>query len=50
MFVAVRRVGEPEVVVGMVDYDIVEAVERAAMEVVEDSLGYGCCRVDENQG
>ena len=50
LFVAVRRVGEPEVVVGMVDYDIVQAVERAAVKVVEDSLGCGCCRVDKNQG
>ena len=50
LFVTIRRVGEPEVVVGVVDYDIVQAVERTAMEVVEEGLRCGGGGIDQDQG
>lgn len=39
LLVAVRRVREPDVVVGVVDHDVVDAVEGAAVEVVYEARG-----------
>lgn len=46
--VAVERVGEPDGVCGVVDYDVVDAVEFAAVEVVEYDFAFAGFGVDED--